>query len=78
MTIDYAFHVIITDPDVDDFDTDLRRAADAGLIGIKIYLTYDRLRIDGRRALDLMTTARQLGLTVMVHAEDDALVAVGS
>ena len=77
MTIDYGLHVIVTDPDVPGFEADLVRAAEQGIVGIKIFLTYDRLRIDGRRTLDLMTIAHRLGLTVMVHAEDDALVGWG-
>ena len=77
MAIDYGFHVIVTDPDVSRFEADLVRAAEQGIVGIKIFLTYDRLRIDRRRCLDLMTMARRLGLTVMVHAEDDALVGWG-
>ena len=60
MTVDYGFHVIVTDPDVPGFEADLTRAAEQGLVGIKIYLTYDRLRIDGRRALDLMATSARL------------------
>ena len=77
MTIDYGFHAIVTDPEVEGFDRDLAAIAEKGLVGIKIYLTYDRLRIDGRRALALMTAARGLGLSVMVHAEDDGIVGWG-
>lgn len=77
MAVDYGFHVIVTDTSVPGFDGDLRRAAELGIVGIKLYLTYERLRLDGATALSAMERATELGLSVMVHAEDDAIVSWG-
>ncbi len=77
MAVDYGFHVIVTDPTIPGFDEDLAAAAAAGIVGIKLYLTYDRLRLDGGTALAAMEQAAELGLSVMVHAEDDAIVSWG-
>jgi dihydropyrimidinase len=74
-TIDFAFHVIITD--WARAEPELRQAAGLGIVGVKVYLTYDRLKLDGSQILAVMAAARDLGLTVMVHAEDDAMVTAG-
>ena len=75
-TIDFGFHVIITD--WDRAQSEMRKAAGQGIVGVKVYLTYDRLKLDGSQVLAVMAAARELGLTVMVHAEDDAIVTEGS
>ncbi len=76
MTIDYGMHVIVT-----DFDGpaagELAQVAGAGIGAVKIYLTYDRLKLTGAAALEVMMAARDHGLPVMVHAEADSLVAWG-
>jgi dihydropyrimidinase len=76
MTVDYGMHVIITDFD-DPAAEDLEYAAGAGIAAVKIYLTYDRLKLVGSAALEVMAAARHAGLPVMVHAEADSLVAWG-
>jgi dihydropyrimidinase len=76
MTVDYGMHVIITDFDASATD-DFAYAAGLGIAAIKIYLTYDRLKMVGSAALEVMAAARDAGLPVMVHAEADSLVAWG-
>ena len=74
-TIDYGFHVIVTDWEI--AESEMRQAAEAGVVGVKVYLTYDRLKLDPSQVLAVMASARQLGLTVMVHAEHDGFVSQG-
>ena len=74
-TIDYGFHVIVTDWEI--AESEMRQAAEAGVVGVKVYLTYDRLKLDPSQVSAVMASARQLGLTVMVHAEHDGLVSQG-
>jgi len=76
MTVDYGLHVIVTDFGGDAAD-ELRSAAADGIAGVKIYLTYDRLKLLGSAALEVMAAARDVGLPVMVHAESDSLVMWG-
>lgn len=74
-TIDYGFHVIVTDWSA--AQAELPLAAEAGVAGVKVYLTYDRLKLDHHHVRAVMAAARELGLVVMVHAEDDELVTKG-
>jgi len=76
MTVDYGMHLIVTDWQ-DPAPGELAAAAAAGLAAVKIYLTYDRLKVPGGRAIELMQAAGAAGLPVMVHAEDDAIVGWG-
>jgi dihydropyrimidinase len=76
MTVDYGMHLIITDWQ-DPAPAEFATAAGAGLTAVKIYLTYDRLKVPGSRAIELMQAARAAGVPVMVHAEDDAIVGWG-
>ena len=76
MTVDYSMHLIVTDWQ-DPAPAEFAAVAAAGLAAVKIYLTYDRLKVPGSRAIELMQAARAAGLAVMVHAEDDAIVGWG-
>ena len=73
MVTDYGMHLIVTEFN-DGSVAELERAAEAGISAVKIYLTYDRLKMVGHGALDVMKVAERLGLPVMVHAESDAIV----
>lgn len=76
MTVDYGMHVIVTDW-ADPAPAEFAAVAAAGIAAVKIYLTYDRLKMEGSQAVALMKAARLAGLAVMVHAEDDAVVVGG-
>ena len=76
MAADYGMHLIVTDW-TGTAATDLADAAATGLTAVKIYLTYDRLKVTGDRARQLVAAATALGLPVMVHAELDDLVTAG-
>jgi dihydropyrimidinase len=76
MAVDYGMHLIVTDLTGRARD-ELREVAAAGAAAVKIYLTYDRLKVAGAEAIELMRFASALGLPVMVHAEDDTLVTWG-
>lgn len=76
MAVDYGLHLIVTDWS-GTAPAELAEAAAGGVAAVKIYLTYDRLKVDGATALEVMEHARRAGLAVMVHAEDDAIVGWG-
>lgn len=76
MAVDYAMHLIVTDWN-ERAAGELAAAAGAGLAAVKIYLTYDRLKVAGTEARELVAAATSAGLPVMVHAEDDSLVSGG-
>lgn len=72
--VDHAFHLIVTDPTEQALGQDLPALAAAGFTSVKIYLTYDALRLDDRAALDVMAAARRERMMVMVHAESHDLI----
>ena len=72
--IDYAFHLIVADPTPETLDDHLPAAIAAGVASLKLYMTYDRLMVDDRQILEILTTARQHGALTMVHAENHAMI----
>lgn len=72
--IDYGFHLIVGDPSPDVLERQLPELAAAGCTSLKIYLTYEGLKLDDHEALRVLDAARSLGLMVMVHAENDGCV----
>ena len=72
--IDYAFHLIVANPDQATLERDLPAAIAAGIRSFKIYTTYDRLRLSDEQILDVMAVARRHGALVMVHAENHGVI----
>ncbi|KAF2666124.1 D-hydantoinase, partial [Microthyrium microscopicum] len=71
---DYGFHVIVTDPTEKVLTEELPWAVEQGLTSIKIYLTYKHRKVSDSEFLRLLHTARKLGITTMVHAENADLI----
>ena len=71
--VDYGLHLIVTEQQ-DRTATDLAEVSRKGITSLKVFTTYDRLKLAGSELLDLLDTARKLGMTVMVHAEHDGLI----
>lgn len=72
--IDHAFHLIISDMSVKQFEVDLAQAVEKGHRSIKIFTTYN-IGLDDREILKVLTLAREYGALVCVHAENDAIIA---
>jgi dihydropyrimidinase len=72
--IDYAFHLIIANPDAKTLETDLPALIGEGHASIKIFMTYDLIKIDDEPLLDLLLTARQNRALVCVHAENHGMI----
>ncbi len=72
--IDYAFHLIVANPDQATLERDLPAAIAQGIRSFKIYTTYDRLRLSDEQILDVMAVARRHGALVMVHAENHGVI----
>lgn len=72
--VDYCFHMIIADPDAATLSM-LPGLIEAGHGSIKLFMTYDRLRIDDEQILDLLCLAKACGATVCVHAENHGMIA---
>ncbi|MDQ8021240.1 MAG: dihydropyrimidinase [Moraxellaceae bacterium] len=74
-TIDYAFHLIVSDPTQAVLEEELPALIREGYTSFKIYMTYDDLKLDDRQILDVLSVARAEGAMVMVHAENTDCIA---
>lgn len=72
--IDYAFHLIVTDPTPQTLGQDLPALIRDGYTSLKVYMTYDRLKIDDFQMLEVLALARREGALVMVHAENHDII----
>ncbi len=68
--VDYAFHQIITNPTDAVIYTELPELVASGIRSLKVFLTYDPLRLDDRQYLAVLSAARRLGCLVTVHCEN--------
>jgi dihydropyrimidinase len=68
--IDYAFHLIVSDPTPEVLTRELPELIAEGYTSFKIYMTYDDLKLDDGQILDLLDVARRHGALAMVHAEN--------
>jgi dihydropyrimidinase len=68
--IDYAFHLIVSDPTPSVLQQELPALIREGYTSFKIYMTYDDMKLDDGQILDVLDVAREHGAMVMVHAEN--------
>ena len=73
--IDYAFHLIVSDPTAQVLQDELPSLIDGGYTSFKIYMTYDDLKLSDREVLDVLSVAREHEAMVMVHAENADCIA---
>ncbi len=72
--IDYSFHLVVGDPTPEVLSRELPALIAEGCTSIKIYLTYDGLKLDDYEVLQVLDLARREGAMVMVHAENDGCI----
>jgi dihydropyrimidinase len=72
--IDYAFHLIISDPTEQVMGQELPALIRDGYTSFKVYMTYDLLQLDDGQLLDILAVARREGALVMVHAENHDMI----
>src|SRR6516225_6497974 len=70
--IDYAFHLIISDPSEQIMGQELPALIRDGYTSFKVYMTL--LALDDRQMLDIPAVARREGALVMVHAENHEMI----
>ncbi|MGV3492269.1 MAG: dihydropyrimidinase [Ramlibacter sp.] len=68
--IDYAFHLIVSDPTPQVLAKELPGLIGQGYTSFKVYMTYDDLKLDDAQVLDVLDVARTHGALAMVHAEN--------
>ncbi len=72
--VDYAFHLIVSDPTPRAMDVELPALIAEGVRSFKVYMTYDRLRLDDAQLLDVLAVAQREQAMVMVHAENHEVI----
>lgn len=68
--VDYAFHLIVSDPTPQVLAEELPALIREGYTSFKIYMTYDDLKLDDGQVLDVLAVAREHGAMAMIHAEN--------
>ena len=73
--VDYAFHLIVSDPSEEVLSVELPELIRKGYVSLKVYMTYDALRLTDRQVLEVLTVARREGALTMFHAENHDAIA---
>jgi dihydropyrimidinase len=68
--VDYAFHLIVSDPTPQVLAQELPALIAQGYTSFKVYMTYDDLKLEDGQILDVLDIARTHGAMAMVHAEN--------
>jgi dihydropyrimidinase len=68
---DVSFHLIITDPTPQVLGQDLPALVEEGYTSIKVFMTYEGMKLTDREILETLEAAKTSGALVMVHAEND-------
>ena len=72
--VDYAFHLIVTDATPQVCGQELPALLQDGYSSLKIYMTYDDLKLDDGQILDVLAVARRYQGMVMIHAENSECI----
>lgn len=72
--IDYGFHLILTNPDETALREHLPQVIRDGITSLKVYMTYDKLKLDDYQLLEVMAVAGEQGALIMMHAENHDMI----
>jgi len=73
--IDYGFHLIVTDPTPQVLGQELPALIQEGHRSVKVFMTYEAMRMDDAGILATMDVARRHDAKVMVHCENEDVIA---
>ncbi len=68
---DVSFHLIVTDPTPSVLGQEMPALVEAGYTSIKVFMTYEGLRLRDDEILATLDAARGCGALVMVHCENE-------
>ena len=69
--VDVSFHLVITDPTAEVLGQELPALVEDGYTSLKVFMTYEGLRLRDDEILATLDTARRTGALVMVHCENE-------
>jgi dihydropyrimidinase len=73
--IDYGFHLIVSDPSPEILKNELPELIAAGHASVKVYMTYEAMRLSDRQILDVLEVNQRAGALTMIHAENYECIA---
>ncbi|KAI9742409.1 MAG: hypothetical protein M1818_003942 [Claussenomyces sp. TS43310] len=73
---DYGFHLILTNPTPSIMGSEMAQLVREGITSVKLYMTYEPLKLGDAQLLDVLMGARALGFTTMVHAENSDMISL--
>ncbi|PNS14984.1 hypothetical protein CAC42_2213 [Sphaceloma murrayae] len=74
---DYSFHFILTNPSPSILRDELPLlASQEGITSMKLYMTYDTMKLSDAEVLSVLMTCRSLGMTTMIHAENHDMISM--
>lgn len=74
---DYGFHFILSNPTKQILRNEMPLLSrDEGITSVKLYMTYDALKLDDGQILNVLFTCKALGMTTMIHAESHDMIAL--
>lgn len=71
---DVAFHIIVSDPTEAVLGQDIPAVVADGYPSIKVFMTYEALRLSDAQILDTLDAVRGAGGIVMVHCENEDVI----
>lgn len=72
--IDYAFHLILSDPTDKTLTQYIPEVVRRGITSFKVYMTYQAWRLDDFQLLDVLDAADRHGALVMMHCENNDVI----
>lgn len=73
--VDYAFHLIVSDPTPELIAEHLPALLKQGHASVKVFMTYDRLKVEDEGLMDLLLAARENNALLCLHAENHGMIA---
>ncbi|KAI5359646.1 Putative metal-dependent hydrolase, composite domain superfamily, hydantoinase/dihydropyrimidinase [Septoria linicola] len=74
---DYGFHFILTNPTPDILENELPVLAEQeGITSVKLYMTYEAMKVNDREILEILFACKSLGMTTMIHAESHDMISM--
>ncbi|KAK1037730.1 hypothetical protein LTS16_012638 [Friedmanniomyces endolithicus] len=74
---DYSYHFILTNPTKEILRDELPVIArEHGITSVKLYMTYEIMKLNDREVLDILFACKSLGMTTMIHAESHDMISL--
>jgi dihydropyrimidinase len=72
--LDYSFHMVVSDPTPEVLGQELPALVARGHRSLKVYMTYEAMRLSDRQILDVLEAARVSEAVVLIHAENHEIL----